>query len=311
MAFVWLMLGAGMAATVFGETKFVEGVVHFDDRDFFPFGVWDPGGDYRGVAEHGMNCFLAHASPEDMAKNGEIFDQAQAHGLKVNLYLGYDHVKHAEATERIVGTFKDHPAALAWMIGDDMNITALPRVEAMAAQIKEIDRSHPVAGDAAHTADLSMEDWVKFKPYLDVMLQYDYRDESSFSRYVDADAVEGVQVELPLSDGAHLVAVPLGVQPGKAELTAKGGTRQLRLESVELTAAVLILPDDDTTRTIRSTRDRISGAEAELCVRAAEYQLQKVQTVYEQCDLSLPESARPFAGLYYGMPNFFAAMRDR
>ena len=54
---------------------------------YFPFGVWDPAGDYRGVAEYGMNCFLAHASPDDMGQNRGILDAAQAHGLKVNLYL--------------------------------------------------------------------------------------------------------------------------------------------------------------------------------------------------------------------------------
>jgi hypothetical protein len=73
-----------------------------------------------------------------------------------------------------VRTFKDHPATLAWMIGDDMTINSLARVEAMAAQIREIDRNHPVAGDVAHTAETPMEAWMKFKPYLDVMLQYDY-----------------------------------------------------------------------------------------------------------------------------------------
>ena len=88
--------------------------------------------------------------------------------------------------------------------------------------------------------------------------------------------------------------MPLGVQPGRAELTEKEGTRQLRFESVELTAAVLILPDNDKTRDIRRSHDRISVAEAELCVRAAEYQLRKVQAVYEQCDLSLPDAEQAF-----------------
>ena len=119
---------------------------------------------------------------------------------------------------------------------------------------------------------------------------------------------------------------------------------------------------------IRESQEWPSVAETELCVRAAEYQLQKVRVVYEQCALPLPDteqafreaareiitakqllhageypkivatrrlvnrlcrravvcvmdhadsispgpdSARPVAGLYYGMPNFFAAMRDR
>ena len=195
-----------------------------------------------------------------------------------------------------------------------------------------------------------------------------FDDRPFFSRYVDAEAVEGVQVELPLSHGERLVAVPLGVMPGKAELTEEEGTVHLRVESVELTAAMLILPGEDKTPDIRESQNRISEAELELCVRAADYQLRKVQTVYEQCDLFLPDaeqalrdaaaevetakrflrggkprevvatrrtvnrlcrravvcvmghadgispvpdSARPFAGLYYGMPNFFAALRDR
>ena len=195
-----------------------------------------------------------------------------------------------------------------------------------------------------------------------------YRDRPSFSRYVDTNAVKGVHVELPLPDGEHFVALPLGVEPGKAELIQEEGTGQLRFESVELTAAVLILPAKNKNPDIRESQEWPSVAEAELCVRAAEFQLQKVRGVYERCALSLPnaeqafrdaareiitakqllhagentkvvalrrivnrfcrravvcvmdhadsispvpDSARPFAGLYYGMPNFFAATRDR
>ena len=118
---------------------------------------------------------------------------------------------------------------------------------------------------------------------------------------------------------------------------------------------------------IRESQEWPSVAETELCVRAAEYQLQKARVVYEQCALPLtdagqafreaarktitakqllhageypkvvathrivnrlcrravvcvmdhtdsispgPDSVRPFAGLYYGMPNLFATMRD-
>jgi len=87
--------------------------------------------------------------------------------------------------------------------------------------------------------------------------------------------VKDVHVDLPLPDSGYFVA-----QLGKAELAQEERTGKLRIASVELTSAVLILPAKNKHHDIWRSQEWTSAAEAELCVRAAEYQLQKVQGVY-------------------------------
>ena len=431
-------MASGASEAAFADTRFVDGVVFFDHVPFFPFGVYDPGGDYQGVVRHGMNCFLASANPDDMEFNRDLLDAAAAHGLKVNLYLGYDHVKHKEATDRIVRGFRDHPAVLAWFVGDDMTIHSLPRAKEMAVQIRTLDHAHPVVGDVAHTAETPLEAWVKFKPHLDVMMQYDYpvgmgdaphwrsfndhrgllsfcestlgpvwtftqaftwistlqqlqlpapddmespypepsqlrlltfmeialgekgiiyfgpwsrirknpatsseimllarelspcfplfslgkrvsalttsvdhvracswdmdgefavllyRDKPRFARYVDTEVVENILVDLPLPDDAKLAAVSLGVRPGTIELVREDGRWRLRIERVELTAAVLLLRDREKAMDIRKSQEELSAADGEECIRAAQYQLNKVRTTYEQCALPVREAEQLF-----------------
>jgi hypothetical protein len=301
-----LWLGAGLAVAVLGDTTFAEGVVKYGGTPFFPFGVWDPAGDYRGVAEHGMNCFLGHANPEDMGRNDEMFDQAEAHGLKVALYLGYDHVKHAEATQQIVRRFRDHPALLAWNIGDDMNIHSLPRVKAMAAQIRALDRDHPVAGDVAHTAETPMDAWIEFKPYLDVMLQYDYPvglgNAPSWRSFND--------------HRGHLSFCESRLGP--VWTYTQAFTWISTLQTVYEQCA-LSLPDAeqafrDAAREVETAKRLHDSGELQevVAARRAVNRLcrQAVARVMEHAEGTspVPEAAQPFRGLYYGMPNFFAAM---
>ncbi len=159
---------------VLSATEFRDGVVYYDGKVFFPFGVWDVRNDYQGAVDAGLNCFLFSARWDDINHTQNVLDSAEKYGLKAIVYFHYDQLKHIDSVIETVKRFKDHSAVLAWDIGDDMKLPDLPRVVRVSKVIKAIDKSHPVIGDVVHAGNTPMDSWQRFKPHLDIMMQYDY-----------------------------------------------------------------------------------------------------------------------------------------
>lgn len=125
-----------------------------------PYYVRGAGGiEYIGdVARFGGNSIRTWST--DNAK--EILDEAQAHGVSVMMGLWVQHERHGfdydnadrvksqlDAFGQVVETIKDHPALLAWSVGNEVdlnysNTNVWYAVEDIAAMIQEKDPHHPV-----------------------------------------------------------------------------------------------------------------------------------------------------------------------
>ncbi|NDD46893.1 MAG: DUF4434 domain-containing protein [Flavobacteriia bacterium] len=129
-------------------------------RDGKPYYVRGAGGiEYIGdVARFGGNSIRTWS--HDNAK--EILDEAHKHGITVMMGLWVQHERHGfdydnearvqsqlEMFSEVIDDLKDHPALLAWSVGNEVdlnysNTKVWYAVEAIAAMIQEKDPHHPV-----------------------------------------------------------------------------------------------------------------------------------------------------------------------
>jgi hypothetical protein len=163
-----VLLGACWAA---GAAPAVVKVVEHDQRwqllvDGAPFVIHGAGlgdGDLATLAARGGNAFRTWRTLPDPAAQRTQLDQAQALGLKVALGLEVGKQRHgfdyddadavARQRERIradVLRYKDHPALLMWLVGNELNLASSnPKVwnavGEIAAMIHQLDPNHPVS----------------------------------------------------------------------------------------------------------------------------------------------------------------------
>lgn len=127
-----------------------------------PYVIKGAGGDASKpkLAKAGGNAFRTWGVDD---KTQGLLDEAQEHGLKVVVGIWFGHERHgfdytdadqvAEQYEKVraaVNTFKDHPALLAWALGNEMegyedggNAAIWSHVQACAALVKDLDPHHP------------------------------------------------------------------------------------------------------------------------------------------------------------------------
>jgi len=113
------------------------------------------------LADHGANSFRTWSVDNGQISGREILDLAQENGLMVLMGLdlgrerhGYDYSDKAwvdeqkENVHRDVMELKDHPALLAWGIGNELNLNYTNKkvwdaVNDISEMIHEIDGNHP------------------------------------------------------------------------------------------------------------------------------------------------------------------------
>ncbi len=106
-----------------------------DGKEFYVKGAGCEGGDLAALARHGANSFRTWMDQEGHPSEQSVLDGAQEHGLKVLMGLevgrerhGYDYNDEAWVAEQFdtirakVLRYKDHPALLAWVIGNEINL---------------------------------------------------------------------------------------------------------------------------------------------------------------------------------------------
>ena len=133
------------------------------------------GGNLESLAEHGANSFRTWST--DNAKT--ILDKAEKLNLKVMMGVwvglerhGFDYnndeavKQQLERIRKDVQTFKNHPALIAWVIGNELNLSSKnPKVwdavNDISKMIHEIDSHHltttPLAGMDKKDVDLIVE----------------------------------------------------------------------------------------------------------------------------------------------------------
>jgi len=131
-----------------------------DGRPFFPLGLYFGGlddADLDTVAKSPFNCVMPYGTLSGNVDDvGARLDAANARGLKVifsvkDCYEGSTWATTAfgdwqgpEAVVRgAVRTFRDHPAALAWYVNDELSLDWLPSLERNFRWVAEEDPDHP------------------------------------------------------------------------------------------------------------------------------------------------------------------------
>lgn len=164
-------------------------------------------GDMASLAAHGGNSIRNWTTENEVETAQEVLDRAHANGLTVALCLpmasehwGFDY-DDPEAVAAQLETFRgdvlkyrDHPALLAWIIGNELNYDYTnPRVydavNEVSRMIHDLDPNHPttttVAGlDARVVRDITERatdlDFVSFQVYGQLFILPEFLEETGF-----------------------------------------------------------------------------------------------------------------------------------
>jgi hypothetical protein len=165
--------------------------------------------DVSVFAGHGGNSFRTWRTDNEQSTGLEQLDEAEKHGVTVALCIeigrerhGFDYddedavAKQLEYARSEVLKYKDHPALLAWIIGNEMNLHFTnPRVfdaiNDISKMIHELDGNHPtttaLAGINADLAGLLEQrapdlDFVSIQMYGDIVNLPRYLEEMEFDK---------------------------------------------------------------------------------------------------------------------------------
>ena len=217
-----LMLGCGPAAATAeapagGVTGAVPVTVQRGDdgyrllRGGEPYTVRGAGlefGSMDALAAHGGNSFRTWRTDNGRTSGQEVLDRAAELGLTVAMCIeigrerhGFDYDDEAAVARQLefargeVMKYKDHPALLAWIIGNEPNLhftnpKVFDAINEIAQMIHEVDGNHPattaLAGFGPELAELLRTR----APDLDFISIQMYGDIVNLPRYLDETAWE-------------------------------------------------------------------------------------------------------------------------
>ena len=160
-------------------------------------------GSHEKLAAHGGNSLRTWSTDNGRDTGKQFLDRALSNGLYVAMGLDVDHerrgfdysdtnrvAKQLAALKAQVMEFKDHPALLLWVVGNELNFEKNPQVwdavNDLSKMIHEVDPNHPttttLAGFAQGTVNL-----VKTRaPDLDFICFQMYADIANLPRYLQA-----------------------------------------------------------------------------------------------------------------------------
>lgn len=204
MASAWLFaIGAGWAAATAGEVRVVgDAEAGFRLlRNGDPFVIHGAGGTTQlaTLAACGGNAIRTWdaASAERIENGKSLLDTAHEHGIAVmvGLWLGHERhgfdyenadqvAKQRREVEAAVARLKDHPALLAWGLGNEMEGPGGPgdsaaiwrEVEHLAQSIKAIDPDHPVMTIVANVNPAKLAAIREHAPSIDILGVNAYAD---------------------------------------------------------------------------------------------------------------------------------------
>ena len=166
-------------------------------------------GDMDSFAAHGGNSFRTWATENEAGTAQEVLDQAMGLGLTVALGLqlgaehwGFDYDDPAAVSAQLeyargeVLKYRDHPALLVWIIGNELNLDytnpkVYDAVNDISRMIHELDPRHPttttvaglkpdvIANIEAHAPDL---DFVSFQVYGELENLPAFLDEQNYEK---------------------------------------------------------------------------------------------------------------------------------
>lgn len=143
------------------------------------------GNDIEDFASHGGNSIRTWTTKNESFSTRKLLDDAHANGVSVALGLsmmterwGFDYNDDAFVAEQLASfreevlKYRDHPALLFWIIGNELNheytnSKVYDAVNDVAAMIRELDPNHPTTTTLAGIDERALNDIEERAPKLD------------------------------------------------------------------------------------------------------------------------------------------------
>ena len=179
------------------ELRQVEGSwrLYVNNQAFYIKGAGIEFGSQEKLKEHGGNALRTWSTDNGRDSGQKLLDRALANGLHVAMGLDVDHERrgfdydNTNAVARqfaqltaLVAEYKDHPALIIWVIGNELNFEKNPKVwdavNELSKAIHRIDPNHltttALAGFKPETVDAVKTrapdlDFISFQMYADII----------------------------------------------------------------------------------------------------------------------------------------------
>jgi len=180
-----------------------------DGEEFFVKGAGLEFGNIEALAESGANSFRTWRTDNGRQTGKEVLDEAQKHGLMVLMGIevgrerhGYDYndtawvAEQKEDIRNQVMELKDHPALLAWGIGNELNLRYTNKkvwdaVNDIALMINEIDGMHPTTTMLAGIGKDEVDYITENCPDIDFLSVQFYGDIENLATRIDEAGYDG------------------------------------------------------------------------------------------------------------------------
>ncbi|MDA3929559.1 MAG: hypothetical protein PF541_11415 [Prolixibacteraceae bacterium] len=145
------------------EVKNTNGIyrLYVNNKEFYIDGAGCEHGNIESLAQHGANSFRTWRTDNGQQTGKEVLDLAYENGLMVMMGVDIQRERHGfnysneedvqkqlEFVKAEVNKYKDHPALLAWGIGNELNLRSTnmkvwDAVNEISEMIHSIDPNHP------------------------------------------------------------------------------------------------------------------------------------------------------------------------
>lgn len=183
-----------------------------DGKPFYIRGAGLEGGDIERLARYGGNAMRTWRTDNHFRTGQEILDEAQKHGIMVCMGIeigrerhGFDYDDSVAVRQQFeyardeVLKYKDHPALLAWGIGNELNLHytnpgVWDAVEEISGMIQQIDPNHPTTTMLAGAQKALIQVVNERCPSLDFLSFQLYGDIVNLPKYIEESGYEGAFV---------------------------------------------------------------------------------------------------------------------
>lgn len=186
--------------------------LQLNGEPFYVKGAGLEGGNIARLKSHGGNAIRTWRTGDNTMSAGELLDEAQKHGIYVTMGIdiarerhGFDYNDEAAVKEQFdrvkkdVLLYKDHPALMAWGIGNELNLhysnpKVWEAVEDIAGMIKEIDPNHLTTTMLAGADREVVRRVIETCPHLDFLSFQIYGDIMNLPKYIRESGYDGAYI---------------------------------------------------------------------------------------------------------------------
>ncbi len=182
--------------------------LYVNQQPFYIKGAGIEFGSPEKLREHGGNSFRTWSTENGRDTGKQVLDRALSNGLYVAMGLDVDHerrgfdydntnavAKQLEFLKSQVLQYRNHPALLLWVVGNELNMEKNPKVwdavNDLSRMIHELDPNHPttttLAGFKPETVNLVKTrapdlDFISFQMYSDIINLPKYLREAAWDK---------------------------------------------------------------------------------------------------------------------------------